>query len=484
MRHFPAFFDLAGQPVLLVGGGEAAARKARLLIKAGARITLVAPRAGDELRALAADGTIAWRDRPFAAADAAAPGAKALLVVSATGLDEVDRAVSEAARAAGLPVNVVDRPELSSFITPAIVERDPIVIGISTAGTAPVLARRLRAQIEALLPSRLGALARFAERFRGAVAATVSEPVARKRFWERFFDGPVAARVLAGDERGASERMLALVNGPAARGLTRGTARQRGEGIVHIVGAGPGDPDLLTLRALRLIQDAEVIFHDKLVAPEILDAARRDAERVYVGKTKGNHAKTQDQINALMAGAALTGKRVVRLKGGDPFVFGRGGEEAAYLRQRGVAVAVVPGITAATGCAAAADIPLTYRGLAQAVTFVTGHAADGEPDLDWAALAKGRQTLAIYMGVSTAGTIARRLIEAGAEPGRPAAIIENGTRADQRVVSGRLADLESLVVRHAIKGPALIVVGEVVALAGASVLPALAASSMPRAANA
>ncbi|MGF1610466.1 MAG: uroporphyrinogen-III C-methyltransferase [Kiloniellales bacterium] len=274
--------------------------------------------------------------------------------------------------------------------------------------------------------------------------------------------------------------MLTLVNGPAAR--------QPNDGIVYIVGAGPGDPDLLTLRALRLIQDADVIFHDKLVAPEILDYARRDAERVYVGKSKGNHAKSQDQINALMAAAALAGKRVVRLKGGDPFVFGRGGEEAAYLRERGVAVEVVPGITAATGCAAAADIPLTYRGLAQAVTFVTGHAAaegqgGGEPDLDWAALARGRQTLAIYMGVSTAGSIARRLIEAGAEPGRPAAIIENGTRPEQRVVSGRLADLERLVARYGITGPALIVVGEVVSLANIETLPALAASSMAWAAN-
>ena len=466
MRYFPAFFDLNGRRVLIVGGGESAARKLRLLRKAKAWVTVVAPEAAPEIADLAEAGEIAWIARAFEAGDVLGQD----LVVGATGLSPVDEDVAKAARTAGRPVNVVDRPDLSSFITPAIVDRDPIVIGISSGGSAPVLARRIRARIESLLPAGIGRLADFAESFRGAVAATVA-PAGRKRFWERFFDGPVAEAVLKGDERGARERMLALVNSPAAR--------EREAGIVHIVGAGPGDPDLLTFRAMRLIQDADVIFYDKLVGPEIVDYARRDAERVYVGKTKGNHSKSQDDINALMAEAAAAGRRVVRLKGGDPFVFGRGGEEADYLRGLGHAVEVVPGITAATGCAAAADIPLTFRGVAQAVTFVTGHAADGEPDLDWAALSDPRQTLVIYMGVSTAGTIAARLIEHGVEPARPVAVIENGTRADQKVVKGSLGALEALVQRNAIAGPAVIVVGDVVKLAGGDALPQLA-----RAANA
>ena len=466
MRYFPAFFDLNGRRALIVGGGESAARKLRLLRKAKAWVTVVAPEAAPEIADLAETGEIAWITRAFEAGDVLGQD----LVVGATGLSPVDAAVAKAAGTAGRPVNVVDRPDLSSFITPAIVDRDPIVIGISSGGSAPVLARRIRARIESLLPAGIGRLADFAESFRGAVAATVA-PAGRKRFWERFFDGPVAEAVLKGDERGARERMLAQVNSPAAR--------EREAGIVHIVGAGPGDPDLLTFRAMRLIQDADAIFYDKLVGPEIVDYARRDAERVYVGKTKGNHSKSQDEINALMAEAAAAGKRVVRLKGGDPFVFGRGGEEADYLRGLGHAVEVVPGITAATGCAAAADIPLTFRGVAQAVTFVTGHAADGEPDLDWAALSDPRQTLVIYMGVSTAGTIAARLIEHGVEPARPAAVIENGTRADQKVVKGSLGTLDALVRRNAIAGPAVIVVGDVVKLAGGDALPQLA-----RAANA
>jgi len=461
VRYFPAFLDLDGRRALIVGGDEAAARKLRLLRKAKAWVTVVAPEAVPEIAELAESGEIAWVARTFEAGDVLGQD----VVVSATGLSPVDESVAKAARTAGRPVNVVDRPDLSSFITPAIVDRDPIVIGISSGGSAPVLARRIRAQIESLLPAKLGRLADFAESFRGAVAATIA-PAGRKRFWERFFDGPVAEAVLKGHERGARERMLSLVNSPAARA--------REAGIVHIVGAGPGDPDLLTFRAMRLIQDADVIFYDKLVGPEIVDYARRDAERVYVGKSKGNHSKSQDEINTLMAEAAAAGKRVVRLKGGDPFVFGRGGEEADYLRALGHTVEVVPGITAATGCAAAADIPLTFRGVAQAVTFVTGHAADGEPDLDWAALSDPRQTLVIYMGVSTAGTIAQRLIEHGVETARPVAIIENGTRANQKVVKGSLGELESLVEQNAITGPALIVVGEVVKLAGADALPELA----------
>jgi uroporphyrin-III C-methyltransferase/precorrin-2 dehydrogenase/sirohydrochlorin ferrochelatase len=361
-----------------------------------------------------------------------------------------------------MPVNVVDRPDLSSFIMPAIVERDPVVIGISTGGAAPLLARRIRATIEALLPARLGRLVRFAESFRGSVQATIPDARARLRFWERFFEGPLAGAVLAGDESTAREQMLSLVNRPQAA--------PRPAGVVHIVGAGPGDPDLLTLRALRLMQQADVVVYDKLVGPEILDYARRDAERIYVGKSKGNHARTQDQINELLVVHARTGKRVLRLKGGDPFIFGRGGEEREHLRRAGVRVEVVPGITAATGCAAATGIPLTHRDHAAAATFVTGHGRNGEPDLDWAALARIRHTLVIYMGVSTAGRTAARLIEHGMAPDTPVAVVENGTLESQKTAIGTLAHLGALVAEHGIAGPAIIVVGEVVREADAAAL--------------
>ncbi|MEO3429061.1 siroheme synthase CysG [Pelagibius sp. CAU 1746] len=449
MRYFPAFHDLTARPSLVVGGGEAAARKLRLLMKAGARPVVVAPKAVAEIAALARRGEITWHPRAFRAGDVAGCG----LVIGASGLAAVDAAVAETARSRGVPVNVVDRPDLSSFITPAIIDRDPVVIGISSGGDAPILARQIRARLETLLPANLGRLARFAGAFRGAVAAQIGDGLQRRRFWERFFSGPVADKVLAGDETGARETMLGLING-------RDAQRQEA-GSVAIVGAGPGDPDLMTFKALRRLQEADVVLYDKLVGPEIVDYARRDAERIYVGKAKGHHTKTQDEINTLMAEQALAGKRVVRLKGGDPFIFGRGGEEMDYLQARGIAVEVVPGVTAAAGCAAAAGIPLTLRGTALAVTFLTGHAKDGEPELDWASLASGKQTLAVYMGVSTAATLAGRLIEHGLAAATPVAVIENGTRPEQKVVTGRLDTLAERLEVEGVTGPALIVIGEV-----------------------
>ncbi len=449
MRYFPAFHDLSARPSLLVGGGELAARKLRLLLKAEARVVVVAPHAIPEIAKLAAEHRITWRQRGFAPTDVAG----CALVIGATGRPAVDEAVAAAAGAAAVPVNVVDRPDLSSFITPAIIDRDPLVIGISSGGDAPILARQIRARLESLLPANLGRLARFAGAFRSAVAAQITDGTRRRRFWERFFSGPIADKVLAGDDTAAREAMVALINGRGARAPEGGS--------VAIVGAGPGDPDLLTFKALRRLQEADVVLYDKLVGPEIVDYARRDAERIYVGKTKVCHSKTQDEINALMAEHALAGRRVVRLKGGDPFIFGRGGEEMDYLKARGIAVEVVPGVTAAAGCAAAAGIPLTLRGTALAVTFLTGHARDGEPDLDWAALAGGKQTLAVYMGVTTAETVARRLIEHGLAAATPVAVIENGTRPEQRVVTGRLKELSGRLQDAGITGPALIIIGEV-----------------------
>tara|TARA_R110001592_G_scaffold82341_2_gene243889 strand:+ start:9843 stop:11246 length:1404 start_codon:yes stop_codon:yes gene_type:complete len=454
MRQFPIFLTVQDRPVLIAGGGEAAARKLRLLLKAGARVTVVAPDANDEILDLVEAGDIDWRARAFWPGDLAG----AVLAYGATGIDAVDRQVSDTARRAGVPVNVVDRPELSDFITPAIIDRAPITVAVSSGGTAPVLARGVKAAIERLLHPNLGALALFAERFRGAVKAVVPAGRARLHFWDAFFDGPIAARVLAGDETGAAEDMLSYVN------------RRGGEqdGIVHIVGAGPGAADLITLRGQRLLEQADVIVHDRLVGDGVLDLARRDADRIDVGKAPGRHPVPQDKINDILIAQARQGKRVVRLKGGDPFVFGRGGEELRALNAAGIRAEVVPGITAATACAAATGIPLTHRGHASAVTFVTGHKGDGDaPDVDWAALARSGATLAVYMGIGGAGTIANDLSHHGLAD-TPVAVIENGTRPDQRVFTGHVRGLDALVRANGITGPALIVIGNVTALADVS----------------
>jgi len=456
MDHLPVFLDIKGQQALVVGGGcGAAARKARLLVKAGARVTVVCPYPAPdpELLSMAGDGDVRLHQRAFVADDVKGRA----VVISAIGAAHRagcdDAVVSEAAKAVGVPVNVVDGPGLSTFFMPAIVERDAVTVAISSGGTAPVLARALRAKIERLLPANMGRLARFADSFRAAVQATHREPVARRRFWERFVDGPVAEAVLNGDERWARERMLEAVNRPQEIQST--------DGIVYLVGAGPGNPDLLTVRALRLLEQADIIVYDRLVAPQILDYARRDAERVYVGKAKGVRVRSQDQINALLVELAGRGQRVVRLKGGDPFVFGRGGEEREYLIGHGIRTEVVPGITAANGCAAAAGIPLTHRDCAQSAALVTGRGQNGEPDLDWRTFGGRNQTIAIYMGASMAGRISEQLIRHGMNPGTPVAVIANGTRPDQRVEIGALHQLKTLAARCPV-APLLLVVGDVV----------------------
>lgn len=473
LKSFPVSLTLDGGTVLMAGGGETMLRKARLLTAAGARLRVVAAAPVAELEAMAAE----VRRRPFQAADL--DGVAAAFADP----DDGDTAIlaSRLARARGVPVNVPDRPDLSSFIMPAIVNRDPITVAISSGGASPVLARRIRERLEATLPARLGDLARFLDGFRPAVKTTRDREAAKRRFWETVVDGPVAARFLAGDVDGARAAMMLAVNAaepdvPAA-------------GSVVLVGAGPGDPDLLTLRALRALQDADVIVHDALVDARILDLARRDARRVPAGKTKGRHTLPQDAINELLIAEAAAGHRVVRLKGGDPFVFGRGGEEVEALRAAGIAVEVVPGITAALGCGAAATIPVTHRGLSQGVTFVTGHgaAADGtgaaEPDLDWTALARLKHTLVVYMGLSAAGTIVRRLTEAGLPADTPAAIVEKGTRPDQTLVVGTLGALPALAEAHRLCGPALIVIGAVVRLADPARITDIANAALPVAAE-
>ncbi len=447
MDSFPIFVSVAGRRVVVVGGGEAAARKLRLLRATTADIVVIAPDLNAEIAELAHCGHVGYVARQFAPADLA----DAALVFVASGDAATDAAASAAARAARVPVNVVDQADLSSFIMPAIVDRDPVVVAIGSDGSAPVLVRTLRARIEALLPARLGAVARFAARFRRAVQAVLHRPDARLRFWERFFDGPIADRVLAGDERGAAEAMLSALN--------RGGARSDG-GIVHIVGTGPGDPDLLTLRAVRLMEQADVVLHDGLVAPEIMARVRRDAIRIDVGKRKGRPGIGQDTINGLMIAEARKGRRVLRLKSGDPFVFGRGGEEVEHLRRHGIASVVVPGITAAVGALAAAGIPLTHRDHAATAILTTGHRrSDGRP--------AGGETRVIYMGVSNAAAIAADLIADGVKATTPVAVIENGTRPDQRVSTGFLADLPEIARRHDGGGPAVLVVGDVVRMADA-----------------
>lgn len=460
MKTFPAFHDLAGRTVVIAGSGEAVSRKARLAAAAGARIVFVA--SGLDPRLVAE-----WRGR--AEFDARRPGpevfAGAALAFVAVESEEEAAELAAFARAAGAPVNVVDRPELSDFVTPSIVDRGDIVVGVATGGAAPVLARRIRETIEAVLPHRLSMLAAFARSFRSAVAARIGRED-RRTFWEDFFDGPIASRILAGDDRGAREAMIEAINRPQSEEQT---------GVVHIVGAGPGDPELLTLKALRLLQSADVIFYDRLIGDGILDLARRDAERFYVGKAKADHSAPQEEIEQRLIAFARQGKIVVRLKGGDPFVFGRGGEELDAVRAAGIPVHVTPGITAATGCAAAASMPLTHRALSQAVTFVTGHAKDdGEPDLDWQALARLGHTLVVYMGVGKADAIAAKLIEAGRAGSTPVAVIEKGTTARQKVLKGKLADLGALIRAGAVEGPALLVVGEVAAKADGVLLEELA----------
>ncbi len=447
MEHFPVFLALKGRPALIVGGGEAAARKLRLLQKAGAVVTVVAPKVLPEIEQSGAR----LRRRGFVAGDVTGQ----TIVFAASEIQAVDDRVAEAARDKGLPWSVVDRAEASGFILPAIVERDPVVIAISSGGTAPALVRRLRERIEGLLPARLGQLARFADSFRGAIKGLLSEGGSRRRFWERFFDSAIAEAVLAGHDRKARENMLSLVNSPAVR--------RPEAGIVHLVGAGPGRPDLLTLRALQVMQRADVVVFDRLVGPQLLDLVRRDAERIHVGDCGGRPGLSQGEVNALLARLAGEGKCVVRLKSGDPLVFARGGEELAYLRRRGVTVEVVPGITAALGCAAAVGLSLTHRDGAQVVSLVAGETAEGEAAIDWAGLARPRQTLAIYMGVGAAGFISRRLIESGLSANTPVAVVENGTLPDQRGAVGRLGTLRSLIRATGIDGPAIVFIGDAAA---------------------
>jgi uroporphyrin-III C-methyltransferase/precorrin-2 dehydrogenase/sirohydrochlorin ferrochelatase len=426
-------------------------RKVEWLLAAKARVTVIAPALGSELTELVTRGEI----QHIAAFFETRHVAQASLAIAATNSNEVNAAVAQAARDARVPVNVVDSPELSSFIFPAIIDRSPVIVAVGSGGRSPVLVRRVRAQIEALLPANLGALARFMGERRAAVKQALT-PGGRRPFWERIIGGAVGSQVLAGKEARAHEvfaRELSQSGGPATP-----------VGEVYLIGAGPGDADLLTLRALQLLQQADVVLYDRLVSDAVLARARRDAQRVFVGKEPGDPQAAQARIHELLIHYARQGLRVARLKGGDPFIFGRGGEEIEVLAAQGIPYVIVPGITAALGAAASAGIPLTHRRLAQSVTFATGHALDDDA-LDWASLARRNHTVVFYMGVTQLPRIIARLRAAGAQEDHPAAIIERATLPGQRVVSGTLATLEALALQASIAAPAVLIMGEVAAFA-------------------
>jgi len=449
MRYFPAFFDLEGQPALIVGGGEVALRKLCLLERAGAAITVVAREAAPEIAARAARGAIALLGREFAAADLA--GMR--LAIVATSHRSQNRWIARLCDARGIPVNVVDDRAASRFIVPAIVDRDPVLVAVSTGGESPVLARRLRERLETLIPHSVGEFALWLGELRRA-ARRLADVAARRGFFEAIVDGEAARRFIDGDRRGAAAA--------AERLLSRSAAFGRRAGEVILVGAGPGDPELLTLKALRALQDADVILHDRLVADDVLDLARRDAVKICVGKACGGASTPQESINAALIAHARQGKRVVRLKGGDPFVFGRGGEELEALAAAGVRFRVIPGITAALGAAAYAGIPLTHRDHAHGVSFVTAHDGGAEPD--WRALAMPGQTAVFYMGLACIERTTAKLIAHGAPPDRPAAVIAQGTSAAQKVVVATLATMHGKILRAGPVSPALLLVGDVVAL--------------------
>ncbi|WP_454696088.1 siroheme synthase CysG [Achromobacter aegrifaciens] len=452
MKLFPIFADLQDRRVLVVGGGAVAERKTLSLLEASADVLVGAPELTPALAALAAEGRIrhlsgrfdpAWLDGVW-------------LVVAATDHRDTNAAVSQAADARRIFSNVVDDPELSSFQVPSIVDRSPVIVAISSSGVAPVLARRIRERIESLFDHTLGQLAGLAANYRKRIRASHLDLGARRRFYDWLLDGPVAGFLRQQQPAQAEAALAAALAAPRAPDA----------GSVVLVGAGPGDPGLLTLKALRALNEADVILHDRLVSGEVMSLARRDAEHVSVGKLPGeDHNATQARIHKLMVEYARAGRRVVRLKGGDAFIFGRGGEELEYLRAHGVRYEVVPGITAALACAAYAGIPLTHREHAQSVRLITAHCREDEDNLDWPALAREKQTLAFYMGVGQLDLLTGRLLAHGRAPHTPFALIENGSRPEQRVLSGTLEQLPALAAEHAIRSPALLIVGEVAGLA-------------------
>ena len=452
MDFLPVFMNVRSQPCLVVGAGEIASRKIQLLLNAEASIEVVAPKACAAVEAMIAEGKISWTKRNFEDADIQ----HKRLVISATNRAEVNEHVSALANQYNLPVNVVDAPNLCSFIVPSIIDRSPIVVAVSSGGSSPVLARLLRARLETMIPATYGRLAQLVDGFRSRVKEKFSSTLERRRFWEIILQGPVAELMFAGQEKQAKSYL--------EKAVSEGEALIEGQGEVYLVGAGPGDPDLLTFRALRLLQQADVVVYDRLVSPPILEMARKDADRIYVGKKKSDHTVPQDGINEILVKLAKEGKRVLRLKGGDPFIFGRGGEEIERLMEEGISFQVVPGITAAAGCASYSGIPLTHRDYAQSVVFATGHLKDNTINLNWPALARSNQTIVFYMGLSGLKIICEKLVSHGLDKNTAVALIEKGTTVDQKVHVGTLESLPNEIDSLSVKPPTLIIVGNVVKL--------------------
>ncbi|MCW2286622.1 uroporphyrin-III C-methyltransferase/precorrin-2 dehydrogenase/sirohydrochlorin ferrochelatase [Rhodoblastus acidophilus] len=455
MDRQPLFLSLKGRRVAVIGDGPVAARRAATLLSGGAQVALFAKNPHEEFLGLAERC-----QRGDLAAENAFDGCTLCYFVP-DGDDAPDAALIARAKGAGALVNVADHPELSDFINPSVLDRSPLIVAISTGGEAPLLGRMLKARLETLIPASYGRLAALAGEGRAALADKLASHSARLRFWERFYEGPAVEMALAGDENGAR----AVLDHEIWRTRPDGSspeAEVRGE--VYLVGAGPGDPDLLTFRAFRLMQKADVVLYDRLVEPTILERVRRDAERIYVGKKRSNHALPQEEIGELMVKLAQQGKRVLRLKGGDPFIFGRGGEEIDKLAEHNIPFQVVPGVTAAAGCSSYAGIPLTHRDYAQSCVFVTGHGKEGPIDLDWSTLLRPNQTVAVYMGLAHLDFLMGEFLKRGADPALPAAIIENGTRSNQVTVTGTIADLGDRAKAAGLKGPTIIIIGNVVKL--------------------
>jgi len=447
MDFLPIFMNVKDRLCLIIGGGEVAQRKASVLLDAGAMVKAVAPEFLEEFSGLAGIEYVAQRFQPNHLDGA-------ILVIAATDDHVVNHEVSKLARARNIPVNVVDNPDLCTFIMPSILDRSPLMVAFSSGGASPVLARMLRGKLETMIPQGYSRLTAFCARLRNTVRTGITEPAIRRIFWENVLEGTIAEKVLAGDEADAEAMLLDQ--------LKKGNKPPSGE--VYLVGAGPGDPDLLTFRALRLMQKADIVLFDNLVSKPIVEMTRRDATRIYVGKQRNNHTLPQEEINVLLVRLAQEGKRVLRLKGGDPFIFGRGGEEIETLAAHGIPFQIVPGITAASGVASYAGIPLTHRDYAQSCTFVTGHLKNGTTNLDWERLARPNQTIVFYMGLHGLETICAQLVSHGLPAGTPAALVQQGTTQDQRIYTGTLATLPEIVQTEKPRPPTLIIVGGVVTL--------------------
>ncbi|MCU7553019.1 siroheme synthase CysG [Alteromonas sp. ASW11-19] len=452
MNYFPLFLDAKNLRCLIVGAGEVAARKLELIMKTPATITVVAPWVCDTVRRLAESEQVTLIEREFADNDLQHQD----MVFIATSDEMVNQHVHDLARAQKVLVNVVDNTPLCQFITPSIVDRSPIIVAMSSGGVAPVLLRYLRQKLETVLPTNLSRLGAFSEKFRDKVKQTLKGVTARRYFWEDVLDGDIAEYVEKGQDQQAERAFHKALHAAATDSNT--------EGQVYLVGAGPGDPDLLTFRALRLMQKADVVVYDRLVSPQILELVRRDAEKIYVGKARSNHTLPQEEINALMVSEAKKGNRVVRLKGGDPFIFGRGGEEIQTFISAGIDFQVVPGITAASGAASYAGIPLTHRDYAQSVEFATGHLRNGTIDLAWPSLAQPNKTLVFYMGLTGLSVICEKLIAHGLAATTPIALVQSATTANQKVVTGTLDTILNNPMTATLQAPTLIIVGGVVAL--------------------